>query len=458
MTMNLDTNLTLTATVDTPSNNDPNNDHNNGTEQLCTCAYCGESFPESELDTIGDCDEELYCEACRDELTNCAYCGRVVHQDEVFEVRGEYGEEYVCEECQDNHYTRCAECGEYVLDGDTTSHDGYNYCIDCFDENFTSCNNCGEYVRNVDSIYDEAADEFLCTACYNERQDVRIHPYHSSQRPELEYYRTTSDLPNPLYFGVELEIDDGGEDNDKARTILEALGTEHAHAEHDGSLNEGFEIVTQPFTYKYYSETLSKNFSRAMTTAAKLGYRSHDTTTCGLHVHVGRTGLGSTSEERDDTITKIWLMMYRFRYQLIQFSRRTQGNLDRWAALPKLEDLGETDYFEVRDSALHDLKLKLKQNGVRNRYKTLNISNSNTIEFRLFRGTLKHSTLTATLQFVHNLCAVAMALTGTDVLSITWEQLHTLLCLDAPELREYMKARGISPKVNTADDDDNDAE
>ena len=453
MTMNLDTNLTLTATVDTPANND----HNEDSEQLCTCAYCGESFPESELDTIGDCTDKLYCEACRDELTTCACCGRVVHPDETFAVRGRYDEEYVCEDCQDNHYTQCAECGQYVLNANTTYHDGYDYCFDCFDENFSCCDSCGEHVRIDDINFDEVENESLCSACYNERQDERtcvIHPYHSSSRPDLEYYRTTSDLPNPLYFGVELEIDDGGEDHDKASTILKALGTEHAFAEHDGSLSDGFEIVTQPFTYKYYSETLSQNFSKTMATAAKLGYRSHDTTTCGLHVHVGRNGLGGTPEERDDTTTKIWLLLYRFRHELVAFSRRTLGNLDRWAALPKLLDLGETDFFEVRSSNLPDLNLKLKQNGVRDRYKALNLRNANTIEFRLFRGTLKHSTLTATLQFVHNLCAVAMALTGNDVLSITWEQLHTLLCLDAPELREYMKARGISPKVKMADDDD----
>lgn len=448
MTMNLD-NLTITATVDTPANTiSHDHDHNNESEQFCTCAYCGESFPESELDIVGDCDEEIYCEACRDELTTCECCGRVVRLDEVFEVRGRYGEEYVCEDCQDSHFTQCAECGEYVRYDDITSHDGDNYCTDCFDACFSGCSNCGQDVRDNDIIFDEITEEYFCTYCYNELQNERtsvIHPYHSNKRPELDFHRTTSDLPNPLYFGVELEIDGGGEDNDKARTILEDLGTEHAFAEHDGSLNNGFEIVTQPFTYKYYSETLSQNFSRAMTTAAELGYRSHDTTTCGLHVHVGRNGLGSTPEERDDTITKIWLLMYRFRCELILFSRRTKGNLDRWAALPELKDLGETDYLEVLGSNLPDLKLKLKQNGVRDRYKALNLRNSNTIEFRLFRGTLKHSTLTATLQFVHNLCAVAMALTGTDVLSITWEQLHTLLCLDAPELREYMKARGVCP-------------
>ena len=438
MTMNLDTNLTLT-TADTPANTIFHDD----SEPHYTCAYCGESFPESELDTIGD-DEELYCEACRDELTTCNDCGRVVHPDELFPVRGTHGEEYVCEDCLDDHYICCADCGDYIYNRDTVRHEGFDYCDDCFSENFTQCEGCGEYVRNEDVEYDDDTEEYLCHAYYNERTAV-IHSYHSQSRPPLHFFNTASDLPNPLYFGVELEIDEGGEDHGNARAILEELGTEHAFAEHDGSLAKGFEIVTHPFTLKYYNETLSDNFSEAMATAAKLDYRSHDTDTCGLHVHVGRDGLGATPDERDDTIAKIWLLMYRFRHELINLSRRTPANLTRWAALPTLDDLGSTDYDEFRSAKLPDIKYKLKQHDSRVRYKALNLTNRNTIEFRIFRGTLKHSTLTATLQLVHNLCAIAMTIDGADAMTVTWPQLHALLCISAPELREYMRVRGVSP-------------
>ena len=183
-----------------------------------------------------------------------------------------------------------------------------------------------------------------------------------------------------------------------------------------------------------------------MSLATNLGYRSHDTNTCGLHIHVGRRGLGATQDEQEDTITKIWVLMYRFRHIFQDLTRRDPAKLSRWAEMPVIGDLGDMDDEACRHSDLPTLKYKLKRNGSCERYRALNLTPTNTIEFRLFRGTLKHSTFTATLQFVHNLCAIAMALTGADALKITWAQLHALLIIDAPELKEYILARGVAPR------------
>lgn len=42
------------------------------------------------------------------------------------------------------------------------------------------------------------------------------------------------------------------------------------------------------------------------------------------------------------------------------------------------------------------------------RYFSVNLQNANTIEFRIFRGTLKYNTLIATLQLVDRVCDVAL--------------------------------------------------
>ena len=39
-----------------------------------------------------------------------------------------------------------------------------------------------------------------------------------------------------------------------------------------------------------------------MSKAVSLGYRSHQASTCGLHVHVNRDCLGDNREEQDETI------------------------------------------------------------------------------------------------------------------------------------------------------------
>lgn len=432
MTMNLDTLSTLTTT-ETTTTETP--------EPMLTCAYCGHEHPESDMTPLG-CADEYFCPDCVDEMVVCEDCGEVHHINEAFYVHetDEHDGYYVCEDCLDTNYKRCDECGGYFRSDVMVIHDHCNYCLTCYSENFIECQECGGVIRSDEACWDAEINAHVCESCYNEARRI-ILPYHSPRRPDIEFLHTAAEFPNPLYFGVELEIDGAGEDDDNARTILEALGAEHAHAEHDGSLDDGFELVSQPFTMRYYTQTLSTRYAEAMTTAADLGYKSHDTNTCGLHIHVGREGLGSTVEEREDTITKLWILMYRFQAQLVTLSRRSTGNLLRWAALPTLGDIGENSYQTLRTQALPDIKLKLKQRGAHNRYKALNLTNSNTIEFRLFRGTLKHSTLTATLQLVHNLCALAMSMSGSDALTVTWEQLQTLLCIDSPELKEYMARR-----------------
>ena len=56
------------------------------------------------------------------------------------------------------------------------------------------------------------------------------------------------------YLGVKLEIDHGGEDHENARR-LQAIAnefTENIYIKHDGSLDEGMEIVTHPMSLNYH--------------------------------------------------------------------------------------------------------------------------------------------------------------------------------------------------------------
>ena len=62
----------------------------------------------------------------------------------------------------------------------------------------------------------------------------------------------------------------------------------------------------------------------------------------------------------------------------------------------------------------------------------------------MFRGTLKHNTLIATLQMVDRLCDVAFYLTDDEIKSITWNEFVTDLRNDlVPELFQYLKERRL---------------
>ena len=74
------------------------------------------------------------------------------------------------------------------------------------------------------------------------------------------------------------------------------------------------------------------------------------------------------------------------------------------------------------------------------RYTCVNLTNTDTIEFRIFRGTLKCNTLIATLQLVEKLCNVAVSLSEERLQALSWSDI--MLGIDPqryPELVQYLK-------------------
>lgn len=127
--------------------------------------------------------------------------------------------------------------------------------------------------------------------------------------PEPDYLQIFRPEPiffgeNPRYFGVELEIDGAGKDDDNAKELLEIANenAEHIYIKSDGSLDDGMEIVTHLMSLNYHKNFCWENI---MKKAIYLGYRSHQTSTCGLHIHVNRKSLGLDSIEQEDVIGRI---------------------------------------------------------------------------------------------------------------------------------------------------------
>ena len=77
------------------------------------------------------------------------------------------------------------------------------------------------------------------------------------------------------YFGVELEVDESGKDNDNAATLKSIANTheENIYIKSDGSLEDGFEIVSHPMTLEYHTEEM--NWKALLWEAVSMGYRSH---------------------------------------------------------------------------------------------------------------------------------------------------------------------------------------
>jgi hypothetical protein len=178
-------------------------------------------------------------------------------------------------------------------------------------------------------------------------------------------------VPTPgklLFAGFEIEVDNGGESNENVRKALLDGTIEELYCKHDGSLTRGFEVVSHPGTWQYWKEFDFHTWSTAL---KKLNYRSYNTSTCGMHVHISRASLTTLD------IYKL-LRFLRDNSDLVQYvSRRQAGKLEQWARIDK-------------DSVEH-LALKVKQSPEHrpsSRYMALNLENARTVEFRIFRGTL----------------------------------------------------------------------
>lgn len=349
-----------------------------------TCESCGQSFL---LDELTDFDGSLICSDCRETKTLfCAHCGTRIWSDE----NAGDGETPLCQSCYDRFYINCSHCGRVILQDD--AHFDWN-------------------------------DEAYCGSCFpHVHRRYSINEY--SYKPLPAFYGA-----GDRFFGVELEIDNGGEDNDNASELMDIANhdAELAYCKHDGSLHDGFEIVTHPMTLDFHQNEMP--WKPLLRKAVALGYLSHQAGTCGLHIHVNRTAFGDTEAQQDACIARILYFFEKHWEELLKFSRRTSRQLNDWAA--------RYGYKEQPREILDHAK-KGYHNG---RYSCVNLQNRNTIEFRIFRGTLKWNTLIAALQLVDWICAVAISFSDEELKAMPWTTFVT--GCQAPELVQYLKERRL---------------
>lgn len=411
------------------------------------CDDCGEWV--SRDDTIVY-DDMILCEDCRDNrnLVQCDECGEWFDESDLTEIDMGWRRSNICicEDCRDTAENRgdiffCCDCGEWYHTDQTGYYalpDGDTICSHCYENHdYCTCADCGDVIHTWNAHCDDYSEEWYCDDCWSsrERDSHKIHDYGYRPSPifhGIERYSWEDPKPSdPITIGFELEVDKGDDRNDCAEDLCDAFSDDDIYLKSDSSVD--FEIVTHPRTLKSYMEDF--DFEKLCSIPPKHGYSSHNAGTCGLHCHVGRTQLGRTDGERKNTIAKIALLMYRHWNQLVKFSRRSEGQLSRWAAAPSFEFSGRRlDEDELRDVVYSYYRY-------RGRYQALNLEPRNTIEFRLWRGTLQADTLKATIQLTSNIVEYCKAHSYEDVVTSDWSDVchHESF----PELDAYLEKRGL---------------
>jgi Zn-finger nucleic acid-binding protein len=312
-------------------------------------------------------------------IRNCRFCFVVRSAIETYEHIP------LCKNCV-RDIPRCIECGRYVLFAYNRIEDGYGnwLCLDCA-QLYRRCPICNRFYHKRSAVFDGV--EFVCPKCgvafeaAIEDDVIKSRGY----KPQPKYY---GNFQSDLLLGVELEVDDGGKDNKKAKKLMKIVnGNEHEkyiYIKHDGSLQNGFEIVSHPAKLEVHLNEIP--WEKTFEFLKQNGYNSDNTNTCGLHVHINRLFLGKTYRTIVNTEARILFFFEAFWQQLVKFSRRKEHELTKWCG-----KYGTTDYNQAMEY------------NKENRYYALNFQNSTTIEFRIFKGTLDYNTFVATLTLVHNI-------------------------------------------------------
>lgn len=248
----------------------------------------------------------------------CERCGAVISGDDFYDFNGEI----YCGECYRRDTVTCECCGTRIFREDNAGDENIYLCRPCYEENYTICQECGRVISHDDAHYEsDDDDDAYCDSCFG--SDV-IHDY--SYKPNPIFYGN-----GERFFGVELEIDSGGEDRSNAEQLLNIGNSneEMIYIKHDGSLDCGMEIVTHPMSLEFHKTEMP--WLEIMNEALEMHYLSHKTNTCGLHVHVNRTTFGSTYEAQEDAISRVLYFVEHHWNELLKFSRRTEDQMNQWA-------------------------------------------------------------------------------------------------------------------------------
>lgn len=329
------------------------------------CSRCG---AKENLKEVSD-GHFAYCARCFSELLNeeqiqaCNGCNEYHHMPDLLYVYPAY----YCDSCAEILITYCEECGDYHLQENCVYIDSANYsvCQSCYDEHFGYCEECDSNYHRSELNYDSAV---LCNSCAeNAEYSHSINNY--GYKPLPKFFDLNKEK---LYLGLEdeVEIKNDHDLNDAAKAVLSLNeSSERIYLKDDSTIERGFEIVSHPMTLSSHKKF---NWKEGLSRLVQAGGRSHDTSTCGLHVHLSKSFFSNIE------IARLGCFINLNQRNIQKIARRRNSNYGRFKRIDHFKDGSE--YNE-------------------NRYSAVNLQNAHTIELRFFRGTLKYSTLIASLEF-----------------------------------------------------------
>lgn len=348
----------------------------------------------------------------------CYNCGKLIFESDKLHTLEENF--YICDNCyhDEDVVTKCPICGEKVLRQnerrlwlsgryknliddiktklkvDINEGDDYLYmCHKCYNKHFLVCNYC-------DKVKLKDKEEEFC-----ECRNRRVYDY--SYKPTKPNFLTThKPKKNTLFLGFEdeceIEPDDmgdkcdhceynpedcGGCDSDRydidytefVKSLTRVLGP-IVYCKTDGSLDTGFEIISEPMTYDFIVKN-KENFREAFKRIIRLGAYSYEASSTGFHVHLSKSAFIGKEH------------MKNFAYLI-----HKDKDLSEAIAKRSNNSYGYINTYDT-DKELREYIDRCVENP-EDRYKAVNFCNKNTVEIRIYKGNLSIDSIIIYLQHV----------------------------------------------------------
>lgn len=316
-------------------------------------------------------DDGLHCPDC---VQTCEGCDETTtNEDEIqpafitgFPRYGRIPITHLCTGCRFG----CADCSRQFANSveEHLNARDERICGGC-SENYSSCQECGCMLHTDNTHSDGDGDGVYCEDCIpSARSEGPIYDY--GYKPVANFHRLEHEKKGGMYLGVEIETEPK-RDNRELSDDVQGCGLASSYlfyCKEDGSISDGFEIVSHPATLAYW-QSYTWEFTDKL---RKRGYQSYNNDGCGMHVHVSKRCLSKYAQYK-------LLRFFKLNKLLVTClsRRRDISHLNTYA------NLGD----DWKRKGNRPLINKVKYEDAR-RYEAVNVLNAETIEIRIFQGTL----------------------------------------------------------------------
>lgn len=254
----------------------------------------------------------------------------------------------ICNDCTEN-YSPCEDCNEVYnceREGGYIESAGHSVCDSCYSNNYSDCDDCGERVS------DDDLEGGFCSDCGG---NSVIKPY-DYDRPSDKFVK----IGDGPHYGLELELYyRSGFDADDVSSLLDELNENQELAwvaKRDGSIDEGFELESLPFSRESIQSSLS------LIESYKDRFKGFHGENNGLHVNLDRP---------------------KSRLHILKIAHFMNNKHNR-EFIEHIGQRGLNTYCRQVDVSIYDIS---KEHGSSQKYSPVKVD-QNRLEFRIFKANM----------------------------------------------------------------------